>query len=90
MFRYETSFSDMIFVYALLFYDGQVYDNMKYLPIMTLGLLIPMIVTPIILFMWVNIGTANANYLFFVLLVMQWTSVFSVVEYTRAALKLRA
>jgi hypothetical protein len=44
---------------------------------------------PLLYHLWINTGTGNPNYLFFVNLVLEVICILCVTEYTKAAMKFR-
>jgi membrane protein implicated in regulation of membrane protease activity len=56
---------EILFAIALLSLDVELLRGIKYLRFITLGILIPLTVTPNMYFLWVKLGTGNANFLFF-------------------------
>ena len=61
--------------------------GMRFLPLITLGITIPMLVSPTMLTLWTVTGNGNANYLFFQGLVMWAFLATAMVEFTNATIR---
>jgi hypothetical protein len=61
--------------------------QMRHLPFILAGILLPTLVTPLLLDLWTHKGTANANFVFFSLLVMWLFYVLGLIEFLTAHLK---
>ena len=65
-FKYENSLSDIAVVVTILIaLRPDIIVRMNYLPWYGVGLLLPSVLCPLMLYLWIVTGTGNANYLFF-------------------------
>jgi phosphatidylinositol glycan class U len=70
-FKYENSLSDLALIVTLLIVlQPDIIIRMKYLPWYGIGLLLPSLLSPLMLHLWIVTGTGNANYLFFQVILM--------------------
>ena len=61
--------------------------GMRFLPLITLGITVPMVVSETMLKLWTAIGNGNANYLFFQGLVMWVFLATALIEFTNATIR---
>ena len=74
MYKVDTTICDILFVLCCLMLNfNQVFMYIKNLFFMLVFILVPLSLSSIMLHLWVDVGTANANYFFFQMLIM-WTS----------------
>lgn len=65
-FKYENSLSDLaLLVTILIVLRPDIIIKMKYLPWYGVGFLLPSLLSPLMLYLWITTGSGNANYLFF-------------------------
>lgn len=50
---------------VLLFFQSKIVCRMRYLSLITAGILVPLLVSPAMTQLWLQYGTGNANYCFF-------------------------
>lgn len=62
-------------------------QGMRLLPLITLGIAVPMVVSECMLGLWTRTGTGNANYLFFQGLVMWVFLALAIIEFTNATIR---
>ena len=89
-FRRLACFSDVAFVSTLLAMHTSVLQHMRYLPWIALGVLVPVVLSPLMLSLWTVVGSGNANFLFFQGLCMWGFVALGLVEFTSAAVLVNA
>ena len=58
--------NDVMFLLLILWVRcNSVIAHMRYLPIITMGIILPVVISPIMFDLWVKKGSGNANFLFF-------------------------
>ena len=85
MYKPDTTICDIIFVFCVLMLNFRhVFIHVKYLSVLLVLILIPLVSSPVMLYLWVDLGTANANYFFFQSLMMWASYAMLIVQYTKA------
>ena len=67
--------------------DFFVVTQMRFLPVIAVGMVVPLCCSPLTLHLWVGVGSGNANYLFFCGLASWLSFGLFIVEYFLASLK---
>mmetsp|Transcript_25074 Transcript_25074/g.41777 ORF Transcript_25074/g.41777 Transcript_25074/m.41777 type:complete len:102 (-) Transcript_25074:652-957(-) len=65
LFKRHICVSDVLLMTFMLMQHERVVKRMAHLPWICTGILMPLCVSPIMLFIWIQYGTGNANYAFF-------------------------
>lgn len=86
MYRLRTAIVDIAFIFSLFACNLQLFMSIKQ-PLVTLScIFIPLVMSTLMVRMWVQDGIANANFLFFQILLM-WSGIATyIVMYTKCAL----
>jgi hypothetical protein len=83
----STSAADIFFLISLFLCNAQRMVKLRFPYLIASGILIPLVLSHAVLPLWLEQGTANANYFFFQMLIM-WTFIaVLIIEYTRATLE---
>lgn len=85
-FRSCTSMSDICFIFCLFLCNPQRVTSIRIPFVICSGILVPMVLSPLMLSLWLHNGTANANFFFFQILIMWIFISVLIIEYTRATL----
>ena len=84
MYKSNTTVPDVIFVLSCLMLNfNQVFMHIKNLLPLLFFIIIPLVLSPTMLYLWVDKGTANANYFFFQTLIMWSSYTMLIIQYTR-------
>lgn len=89
LFRREISIVDVIFAIILLVQHKNVLSNMRHRSIIIVGILTPIVLSPLMLNLWAVYGTGNANYFFFQGVCLWLFCAFGITEFTNALLKIK-
>jgi hypothetical protein len=89
LFGRESAFCDVVFVACCLLRYSNVLAVMRHKELLVLVILVTMAASPVMLSLWVEAGSGNANYLFFQSIAMCIAYAFLLVEFVRSAMKLR-
>lgn len=88
-FQSDTSFADFIFFSALLVTERDIVQHLRNKVLVAIGLLIPLVLSPLMFDLWVRIGTGNANYLFFQGFIMWIFFGLGLIEYIKVIKKMK-
>lgn len=73
IFRKETNGGDIVLLLCLFFRSyPEICSNTKYKPILLMGIICPLVASPLLLRLWVSVGSGNGNFLFFQGLLMSF------------------
>lgn len=84
--RHEACFADLVLVLACLATQGRVVAQMRHIPLLLLLLLVCCAGMPLMLLLWVQRGTGNANFVFFLGLGASVAVIIAIVEFSRSAM----
>jgi hypothetical protein len=88
--RRDASCVDLVLVVACFSSQPHIVARMRHLPQLVVLLLITCLGAPLMMLLWVQYGTGNANFVFFLCLGASMAVVLAIVEFTRAAMRQRS
>lgn len=80
----SASLSNISLIVTLLLCDTSIIQHVKHLSVVVPGVLIPSIISPLSMLLWVSVGNGNANYLFFQGVLLYMMVSITIVGYTSA------
>lgn len=88
-FSSKVCYADVLFVVVTLSMHREVIKRMKFLPWVAVGMIMPGVVSPILLHLWREMGTGNANFLFFQGLAMWFFGALGILEFISTAVDIK-
>jgi hypothetical protein len=87
LFRRDLRVLDVLLGLVLLGQHADIVRNMKHQWLITAGILVPLLASPVTFRLWAHYGTGNANYFFFQGVCLWLFAALGVTEFTAALLR---